>query len=303
MADIIRVTGLTKSYGDLVAVDDVSFSVAENALFAFLGPNGAGKSTVINMICTLLEPDGGEIVVDGLVLGEDDAGIRGNLGVVFQESVLDPLLTVRENLMTRGSLYGLRDEELEERVAWAAAAAGTDEYVDRRYGKLSGGQKRRADIARALISKPRLLMLDEPTTGLDPQTRKNIWNAILRLREEEGVTVFLTTHYMEEAEGADHVVIIDHGRIAAEGTPSELKEKYASDVLVLSSANSGALTDRLTRDGVAHEFRGDRVRIRLGCTKDAIALLNRYEDLIDTLEVKMGTMDDAFIGITGDAIR
>jgi len=205
--------------------------------------------------------------------------------------------------MTRGSLYGLRDEELEERVAWAAAAAGTDEYVDRRYGKLSGGQKRRADIARALISKPRLLMLDEPTTGLDPQTRKNIWNAILRLREEEGVTVFLTTHYMEEAEGADHVVIIDHGRIAAEGTPSELKEKYASDVLVLSSANSGALTDRLTRDGVAHEFRGDRVRIRLGCTKDAIALLNRYEDLIDTLEVKMGTMDDAFIGITGDAIR
>lgn len=303
MDEIIVVTGLNKSFGDLQAVDDISFSVEENKLFAFLGPNGAGKSTTINMICTLLEPNSGEIIVDGFKIGEDDNEIRKRLGIVFQTGVLDPLLTVRENIRTRGALYGLQKEKLEERIRWASDAAGTNEFLDRQYGKLSGGQKRRSDIARALVSKPRILMLDEPTTGLDPQTRKNVWDTILRLKREEGMTIFLTTHYMEEAEGADHVVIINKGKIAAEGTPSELKERYSSDILLLVSRNIEPFRKALDADGIEYEMNGeDRVKIKLKSTMDSIDLINRYKSLIDSLEVKMGTMDDAFIGITGEVI-
>lgn len=303
MSEIIKVDGLRKSYGDVVAVDGISFSVEENTLFAFLGPNGAGKSTVINIICTILKPDSGNVAVNGNDLGKDDTEIRKTLGIVFQNSILDPLLTVRENIRIRGALYGLKGKELEDRVVWAAGSAGADEFLDRRYGKLSGGQKRRSDIARALVSKPKILMLDEPTTGLDPQTRKRIWDTIRTLKEEEGMTVFLTTHYMEEAEVADYVIIIDEGKIAAEGTPSYLKEIFTSDVLILSSDDMDALVSKLEADGMNYEISGDRVRIKLKDTKSSIAILNRYEELISSLEVKMGTMDDAFIGITGEAIR
>lgn len=302
MREIIKVAGLGKSYGDILAVDDISFSVGENQLFAFLGPNGAGKSTTINMICTLLAHDKGEIVVDGHRIGEEDAEIRRILGIVFQNGVLDPLLTVRENIRTRGALYGLGREELERRVLWASAAAGAGEFLDRPYGKLSGGQRRRSDIARALVSRPRILMLDEPTTGLDPQTRKNIWNTIQRLKED-GMTVFLTTHYMEEAEGADQVVVINRGRIAAVGTPSELRERYSSDVLLISSKHIGLLTSALDADSVNYEMDGgERIKIKLSSTKDSIDLIFRYKEYIDALEVKMGTMDDAFIGITGEVM-
>ena len=162
MSEIIKVDGLRKSYGDVVAVDGISFSVEENTLFAFLGPNGAGKSTVINIICTILKPDSGNVAVNGNDLGKDDTEIRKTLGIVFQNSILDPLLTVRENIRIRGALYGLKGKELEDRVVWAAGSAGADEFLDRRYRKLSGGQKRRSDIARALVSKPKILMLDEP---------------------------------------------------------------------------------------------------------------------------------------------
>ncbi len=303
MSEIIKVDGLRKSYGDVVAVDGISFSVEENTLFAFLGPNGAGKSTVINIICTILKPDSGNVAVNGNDLGKNDTEIRKTLGIVFQNSILDPLLTVRENIRIRGALYGLKGKELEDRVVWAAGSAGADEFLDRRYGKLSGGQKRRSDIARALVSKPKILMLDEPTTGLDPQTRKRIWDTIRTLKEEEGMTVFLTTHYMEEAEVADYVIIIDEGKIAAKGTPSYLKEIFTSDVLILSSDDMEALVSKLEADGMNYEISGDRVRIKLKDTKSSIAILNRYEELISSLEVKMGTMDDAFIGITGEAIR
>lgn len=303
MDEIIKVAGLSKSFDGLRAVDDISFTVGEGRLFAFLGPNGAGKSTTINMICTLIRPDAGKITVDGFVVGTDDKEIRNRLGIVFQNGTLDPLLTVRENLGTRGALYGLHGRELEERILWASDSAGTDEFLDRQYGKLSGGQKRRSDIARALINRPRILVLDEPTTGLDPQTRKNVWNAILRLKRDEGMTVFLTTHYMEEAEGADHVVIINEGRVAAEGTPSELKRNYTSDLLSISSHDIEGLENALDADGIVYERNGgDRVVIRLGSTKDSIDIISRHRDLIDSLEVRMGTMDDAFINITGGAI-
>lgn len=302
MPEIIKVAGLSKSYGDFLAVDDVSFSVGENQLFAFLGPNGAGKSTTINMICTLLDRDKGDIVVDGHLVGKEDGEIRKKLGIVFQNGVLDPLLTVRENIRTRGALYGLYGEELEKRIRWASDAAGTEEFLDRPYGKLSGGQRRRSDIARALVSMPRILMLDEPTTGLDPQTRKSVWKTILKLKED-GMTVFLTTHYMEEAEGADQVVVINRGRIAAVGTPSDLKERYSSDILVITSKNIDSLRSALDADSVTYCMNGGgRVKIELSSTRDSIELISRYRDYIDALEVKMGTMDDAFINITGEVM-
>ena len=303
MNEMIKVANLSKSFGEIRAVDDISFTVGRGQLFAFLGPNGAGKSTTINMICTLLKPDMGEITVDGFIVGMDDSEIRNRLGIVFQTGTLDPLLTVRENLSTRGALYGLRGKELEERMVWASKATGIDEILDRHYGRLSGGQRRRSDIARALINKPRILMLDEPTTGLDPQTRNNVWDTILRLREDDGITVFLTTHYMEEAEGADHVIIINEGRIAAEGTPSELKENYTSDFLFMSSREIENLKNALDADGIAYEQNGsDRIVIKLGNTKDSIDIISRHRDLIDSLEVRMGTMDDTFINVTGGTI-
>ena len=208
----IEVSGLIKNYGKIKAVDGIDFSVDSGSLFAFLGPNGAGKSTTIDILCTLLRPDGGRAAINGLEIGRQDEKIRREIGVVFQEGVLDRLLSVRENLMLRGSFYGFRGEELKKRVSDALLKSGAGEFALRKYGQLSGGQRRRADIARALVNSPKILFLDEPATGLDPQTRKSIWDTIRRLQRDNGTTVFLTTHYMEEAEQADYVVVIDAGR-------------------------------------------------------------------------------------------
>ena len=225
MDTILEVSHLVKNYGSLQAVRDISFTVERGGLFAFLGTNGAGKSTTINILSTLMKPDGGSVLIDGCILGKEDAAIRAKIGVVFQNSVLDNLLTVKENLQVRGSFYHLSTDELEERILYAARITGCSDYLFQRYGMLSGGQKRRADIARALLQKPDLLFLDEPTTGLDPQSRQQIWKAIASMQKKEGLTVFLTTHYMEEAAGADDIVIIDKGRIAAQGTPDALRER------------------------------------------------------------------------------
>lgn len=230
---IIEVSELKKSFGEVRAVQEISFAVEEGSLFAFLGVNGAGKSTTIDMLCTLLKPDGGEAAISGHRLGAEDDAIRRSIGAVFQEGMLDALLTVRENLQVRGSLYGLSGETLRSASERACRAVQAEEFFDRRYGKLSGGQRRRADIARALIHAPKILFLDEPTTGLDPQTRKKVWEAIQNLRREMGTTVFLTTHYMEEAAQADYITIMGHGQILARGTPFELKREYAFDQLKL----------------------------------------------------------------------
>jgi len=231
MDKIIEVRGLSKSYGTVQAVKNIDFYVETGKLFAFLGPNGAGKTTTINIICTLLDQDKGDVVLDGCALGRDNQKIRDRIGIVFQESVLDPLLTVKENLLTRGSIYGLSAKVVEANAAKAMKVTMIEDLALRRYGTLSGGQRRRTDIARALIHRPKILFLDEPTTGLDPQTRKSVWNMIEELRREEGMTIFLTTHYMEEAEKADYVIVIDDGEIAARGTPAELKDKYSTDAL------------------------------------------------------------------------
>ncbi len=303
MNKIIEVTNLKKSYGNFAAVKGISFYVEQGKLFSFLGPNGAGKSTTIDILCTLMNPSGGDVTISGLDLRHNSQAIRQMIGVVFQDSVLDELLTVRENLTGRAGLYTSDKSEIRKAVYEAASAAELGEFIDRPYGKLSGGQRRRADIARALINTPKILFLDEPTTGLDPQTRKSIWNTIRQLQMKTGMTIFLTTHYMEEAAESDYVVVVDHGEIAAKGTPTELKNRYASDMLRMAVSDETSL--RQVMQELAADFTsvaGEFV-VRLTDTMCAIPILERCQRYISSFQVLQGTMDDAFIGITGKELR
>ncbi|WP_346928143.1 ABC transporter ATP-binding protein [Clostridium sp.] len=303
MEKMIEIQNLKKSYGDVKAVDGIDFYVETGKLFAFLGPNGAGKSTTIDIICTFLKPDEGEVSINGLSLGKDDDKIRSIIGAVFQDGLLDDLLTVKENLKIRGSFYGLKGDELSKAVNKAIEITGVDDFAKRPYGKLSGGQRRRADIARALINTPKILFLDEPTTGLDPQTRKNVWETILKLQKEKDMTIFLTTHYMEEAAAADYVIVIDDGKISAKGTPSELREKYSSDTLMLSYKNEAAVFNILKSTSLDFKKVGDQFFIKIPSTMAALPIIEQCKNYIISFEVHNGTMDDAFIGITGKEIR
>jgi multidrug/hemolysin transport system ATP-binding protein len=300
---IIEVGDLSKSYGRVRAVRGISFYVEEGRLFAFLGPNGAGKSTTIDIISTFLKPDAGTVTIDGLLLGKEDAAIRSVIGVVFQEHLMDPLLTVEENLRVRGGFYALERKALSAAVDRAVKAVGAEEYRKRLYGKLSGGQRRRTDIARALVNTPKVLFLDEPTTGLDPQTRKNVWETIRTLQRETGMTVFMTTHYMEEAAQADYVIIIDKGVIAAKGTPTELKTAYASELLKLTAADEEMLVGFLHANGISFERSSEQFVIRLQTSLDSLPLLEKSRPYLSGFEVLHGTMDDAFIAITGKEMR
>jgi len=303
MEKIIEVRGLTKTYGDITAVNDIDFYVEKGKLFAFLGPNGAGKSTTIDMICTLLKPNQGEIVINGFRIDKDDSKIRESIGVVFQESLLDPLLTVRENLLIRAKFYQIPTSELKTRVEQAALVADVMDFIDRPYGKLSGGQKRRADIARALVNTPKVLFLDEPTTGLDPQTRRSVWETITNLQRTQGLTVFLTTHYMEEAASADYIMIIDNGEIVAKGTPYELRNTYSSDVLKIEPTDHAALDALFQANGIRYTNEQQLMVMKTANTKEALSILKLAEPLIANFEMVHGTMDDVFITITGKEIR
>lgn len=303
MSKIIEVEGLKKAFGSVQAVQGISFYAEAGKLFAFLGPNGAGKSTTVDILCTILKPDAGTVLIDSKKLGVDDSAIRDQIGVVFQDHLLDPLLTVEENMRVRGSFYKKSRAELSEAVSWAANAAGVNDFLKRPYGKLSGGQRRRADVARALINTPKILFLDEPTTGLDPQTRKNLWDNITRLQKETGMTVFLTTHYMEEAAEADYVVVIDNGIISAKGSPVELREQYASDLLRLYPNDFESLTSKLQEKAIEFEKIADAVVIKIGSTMEALPILEQFSPLLHGFEVQNGTMNDAFLGITGKEIR
>lgn len=303
MEHIIEVSGLQKSYGQVHAVKGIDFYVETGKIFAFLGPNGAGKSTTIDIICTFLKSDAGTIEVDGHMLGRDDNAIRQTIGAVFQDGLLDPLLTVSENLHIRAGFYGLRGKQLEKTIREIAERMGIQEIMKRPYGKLSGGQRRRCDIARALVNTPKVLFLDEPTTGLDPQTRKSVWETITKLQRDTGMTIFLTTHYMEEAAEADYVIVIDNGSIVAKGTPSDLKERFTSDKLTLTSKEPESLAERLTKAGLVPEVVANRVTLRVANTLAALPILETYKDAITGFTVTTGTMDDAFIAITGKEIR
>ncbi|MBQ7406006.1 MAG: ABC transporter ATP-binding protein [Candidatus Methanomethylophilaceae archaeon] len=297
----ISVRGLRKSYGDREAVKGIDFEVPEGSFFAFLGPNGAGKSTTISIICSLMEQDSGEV----LLFGNDSSlpEVRRDIGVVFQDSMMDRMLTVRENVTLRGSMYGLTGDDLKDAVSSAISKADAMEFADQRYGQLSGGQRRRADIARALVHSPRILLLDEPTSGLDPQTRKTIWETITPLNRESGMTIFLTTHYMEEASESDDVVIIDHGTIVAHGTPVQLREKYCSDNMVLVPLDMEKLCSALDSSGTPYTVVKDVVHMDIQNTMDALPIIESVKGLISSFEVRMGTLDDAFINITGGELE
>jgi len=303
MNKIIEAIGLKKSYGPVEAVGGIDFYAEQGKMFALLGPNGAGKSTTIDILCTLLQPDGGEVSVDGHVLGKEDSEIRSKIGVVFQDNMLDPLLTVRENLQIRAGFYKMSAAKLKESVTRAAAAADVTGFMDRRYGKLSGGQRRRSDIARALINTPKILFLDEPTTGLDPQTRKSIWESVQRLQRENEMSVFMTTHYMEEAAAADYVIIIDDGKIAAKGTPDELRQKYSSDILRLHSSAPETLSKVLDGMKLDYSVKSSAFVVQLPGTLQALPIIERCKDLVSDVEIIIGSMDDAFIAVTGKEMR
>lgn len=299
MEKIIEVKNLSKSFGEVKAVNDISFDVEAGSLFAFLGVNGAGKSTTIDMISTTLQPDAGEVTISGHVLGRDDDAIRHEIGIVFQDSLLDANLTVRENLMTRGSFYGMSKKDIKAAIVRVSEVVGLDEFIDRRYGKLSGGQRRRADIARALLHMPKILFLDEPTTGLDPKSRKSVWSMIKEIREKSGMTVFLTTHYMEEAAQADYITIMSKGSIIAKGTPIEIKEQYSKDMLKMKYIDRAALQAKLDELGVKYIEGIETLDVQLNETMQAIPIIESCKDLFINFEVLNGTMDDAFLNATG----
>jgi|BioPla2DNA2_1021312.scaffolds.fasta_scaffold04026_3 multidrug/hemolysin transport system ATP-binding protein len=302
MDNIIEVKDLHKSYGEIKAVRGTSFSVERGSFFAFLGPNGAGKSTTIDILCTILKADSGEVNIDGHILGKEDSKIRQKIGVVFQHSVLDVRLTVKENLENRASMYGLKRSEIKARMKEVSDMLDLEVLLKRQYGKLSGGQKRRCDIARALMSTPTILFLDEPTTGLDPQSRKNIQDKIQMLKNEFGVTIFLTTHYMEEAAEADRICIIDEGKIVANGTPAELKDNYSSDKLILYSKDTEKIKDILG-EGVKYTENIDTISVNIEDAFDSLALIEKVKPYIFSFEVVQGTLDDVFINITGKQLR
>lgn len=295
MKPIIEIKDLRKHFGEIKAVDGISFGVNEGELFAFLGQNGAGKSTTISVICGRLLKDSGEVTINGNTIEADTDSVKRDIGVVFQSSVLDKQLTVIENLKSRASLYGIFGKELEQRIKELSELLELDELLNRTLGKLSGGQKRRIDIARALIHKPKILILDEPTTGLDPQTRKTVWNVVKNLQENENMTVFLTTHYMEEAANADNVVIIDSGRIAAEGTPHELKNRYSGDFISLYNVSE----DDVKTLNTPYTFERDAYRIAVKNTALATELIVKHPEIFKDYEITKGGMDDVFLAVTG----
>ncbi|CAM3902263.1 ATP-binding cassette domain-containing protein [Tsukamurella ocularis] len=297
---VISVRNLVKSYGDVRAVDGVSFDVAGGSTFAFLGTNGAGKSTTISCITTLKSLTSGSIHVAGLEVGKQDLDIRRAIGVVFQESLLDPVLSVQENLALRATFYGIDAKTAKERIAGLSSLLGLQEFLTRRYKALSGGQKRRADIARALIHQPRILFLDEPTTGLDPDSRDRVWSTILDLQKRLRLTVFLTTHYMEEAERADRVAIIDHGRIVTAGTPTELRSAHAKDELRVTLRDPRRFDEVV---GPRAQRAGNERRVTVESSREAMALLRDFDHDIADFEFRHGTMDDVFLAITRNGGR
>ena len=295
MEKIIEIKHLKKYFKEVKAVDDLTFSVKKGELFSFLGVNGAGKSTTISMISGTLQKDSGEIVIAGRNIENAKKSILNDIGVVFQTSVLDTSLSVKDNLTTKAALYGLSKETTKRRIAELAEILEFDDLLTRTVGKLSGGQKRRIDVARALINEPKILILDEPTTGLDPQTRKTLWKVIDDCRKNKGMTVFLTTHYMEEAAESDYIVILDAGKIVAEGTPLELKNTYTGDFVTVY----GVQEEAVKKLGLNYEKIKDAYRISVKNTQEAKELIVNNGDLFNDFEITKGKMDDVFLSVTG----
>lgn len=300
MQEIIKVNHLTKKFKELTAVNDISFSVQKGELFGFLGVNGAGKTTTINMLCTLLTPTEGEVNVAGYCLGKEDVQIKRRIGVVYQDNCLDEILTVKQNLVSRGALYESDRRKQKESLDRVCEILDLKDLMNRRYGKLSGGQKRRCEIARALLNTPEILFLDEPTTGLDPASRQSVWETIYKLQKELGMTVFLTTHYMEEAAKANHIGIMQKGQLVQYGTPFELKERFAKDKLFLvpETGKEETVHHQLSKQGLDFKSVEGRLQIELPSTMEALRVLDGVGMNLAGFEVIQGTMDDVFLNAT-----
>ena len=295
----IEVSHLKKSYGDLKAVDDISFTVKKGALFAYLGVNGAGKSTTINIISSILAKDSGTITIDGYDLVKDNAKVKEEIGIVFQNSALDALMTVKENLIIRARFYRLNKQQIKDSIDRVTKMLHLEPILNQAVGNLSGGQRRRVDIARALIHEPKLLMLDEPTTGLDPKTRIDVWHLIDEVRRRTNMTVFLTTHYLEEADKASYVVILSKGKIIAQGTPNELKNRFASDTLIAYQEKNSKFEKAVKDYSYTYDNDARAYRIPIKDSADAKRLLSKYGKYIPDFEVEKGDMNSVFLKVAG----
>ncbi len=295
---------LKKSYGQVKAVDDISFKVEKGSLFAFLGINGAGKSTTINIICSILRKDQGKIYVDGKDLDKQGFEIKNEIGIVFQTSVLDQELTVKENLDIRTSFYRLSKKQRKENIDTIIKLLNLEPILNQSVKSLSGGQKRRVDIARAMVHNPKLLILDEPTTGLDPKTRLTVWALIDHIQKETGMTVFLTTHYLEEADKASNVIIMDKGHIIAQGAPHELKNKYSNDYIYSYMQEDKVFEDLLTKDNITYSYEKEKqaYKISFNSTPEMHTLIKKYQKYMNDIEILKGSMDDVFLNVTGKNI-
>lgn len=301
---ILKVQNLTKTYGDFHAVDHISFEVGRGTMLGFLGVNGAGKSTTIHMLSTLLAPDAGSAELCGYTIGREDMEIRRKIGIVYQQNCLDDILSVKENLICRGILHGASKREASAQLKRLCEILKLGDILKKKYQKLSGGQKRRCEIAAALMHTPEILFLDEPTTGLDPATRQDVWSAVTDLQKNEKITVFLTTHYMEEAAGADNIIILDHGKIVTAGTAFELKEKYAADKLRLYFDRADDVKEKeiaalLGKKKKAFRLKNERIEVFIRSTMDAIPILEAVKGQVDGFEVIQGNMDDVFLNAVG----
>ncbi|HHT83037.1 MAG: ABC transporter ATP-binding protein [Christensenellales bacterium] len=295
---MIKVNNLSKSYGEIKAVQNISFRVKEGEIYAFLGENGAGKSTTINILCAILKKDKGDVFIGGNKLDAEDEKIKKILGVVFQGSFLDEALSVYENLAVRAALYGFKKADIKKKIQEVADRLELNEFIGRKYKSLSGGQKRRVDIARAILHSPKLLILDEPTTGLDPATRAKVWRTIKDLRKETGMTVFFSTHYMEETEHADRISIIKKGRIAVTDTPYMLKQKYSYDTLNLYGDNE-KIIEYLKEKGVKHKIKNDYIAVKIKESLESVDIVNDIRESLKSYEVRKGNMDTVFLTVTG----
>lgn len=299
---IVQISNLHKSFKDVKAVDDISFCVKEGELFAFLGVNGAGKSTTINIISGILNKDSGKVIICGEDIDKNISKIKNSIGIVFQNSVLDKKLSGYENLKSRAAMYGIFGADFKNRLQEISDLLDLKDIIKKPLNKLSGGQKRRIDIARALIHNPKLLILDEPTTGLDPKTRITVWNVIDRLRKEQGLTVFLTTHYMEEASDSDYVVILDTGKIVAEGSPHDLKNKYAKDYIKFYNKKDEAKDYFVSLDKTIKQER-DFIQVQIDGTYEVNKYFKDKPEIFDDFEVLKGNMDDVFLNVTGKNLK
>lgn len=303
MKAIIDVSNFTKKYGNFTAVDDISFQVEEGSIFAFLGPNGAGKSTTINTLCTIFEKTSGTLVIDDKDVSQQKAAVRKAIGVVFQDSTLDAKMTIEENLKMHCVFYQVPEKEVEERIHFVLNLVDLLPERKKMVGALSGGMKRRVEIARGLIHYPKVLFLDEPTTGLDPQTRAHIWEYIVKLQKERNITIFLTTHYMEEAEICQKVAIIDGGKIVAHDTPYALKKQYTRDKAFITTKDMDALETALKEYSIDYERKTTYFKADAQNMPALLQVIGELKDLITDLEIKKGTFNDVFLEITGRKIR